>query len=76
MESGRKLVQRVVAVAIVSLLCLSVPWYFPAGDGRPFVLGLPLWFIVSFSSYVAIAAIVVVTMPLIWDDGESSTDGD
>ncbi len=66
--SEKKGAQRSVAVAIGLLLCLSIPWYFPSGDGRPFVFGVPLWCAVAFSCYCAIAAIVVVAMPLIWDE--------
>ncbi len=60
--------------AIVGLLVLSVPWYFPAGDGRPFVFGVPLWCVVSFACYSAIAAIVVIAIPRLWDDTTGRDD--
>lgn len=59
---------------IVVLLVLSVPWYFPAGDGRPFVFGVPLWCLVSFACCTAIAAIVASRMSALWDDGDSQED--
>lgn len=59
---------RALGWTIVVLLCLSVPWYFPAGDGRPFVFGVPLWCVVSFACYVAIASIVALRLPRLWDE--------
>ena len=59
---------RPLAWVIVALLVLSVPWYFPAGDGSPFILGVPLWCFVSFSCCSAIAAIVVFALPALWDE--------
>ncbi len=55
---------------ILVLLVLSVPWYFPAGDGGPFIGGMPLWFLVSFACYSAIAGIVALRLPRFWDDGD------
>lgn len=68
-DADRRRTRRRTAVSIVALLVLSVPWYFPAGDGGPFIGGAPLWFLVSFACYTAIAAIVAVRLPAIWDDG-------
>ncbi len=59
---------RAVSWTITALLVLSVPWYFPAGDGSPFVFGVPLWCFVSFGCCTAIAAIVVAFLPLLWGD--------
>jgi len=59
---------RGLGAAIVLLLALSVPWYFPDGDGGPFVAGVPLWCVVSFACYCAIAAIVALWLPDLWDE--------
>lgn len=68
-KSDRRVGQsRLLAWTIVVLLILSVPWYFPAGDGSPFVFGVPLWCFVSFSCCSAIAAIVAVALPRLWDE--------
>ncbi len=64
---------RLLAWTIVALLVLSVPWYFPAGDGSPFILGVPLWCFVSFACCSAIAAIVAIALPRLWD--EVDTEG-
>jgi hypothetical protein len=54
------------ALLVGALLVLSVPWYFPAGDGSPFVFGFPLWALVSLGCYAAIAALVAWRLPRIW----------
>jgi hypothetical protein len=53
-----------------------VPWYFPAGDGRPFIYGVPLWCVVSLACYAAIAAIVAVLIPRLWDEGVAENTAD
>ena len=67
-EQSRPGTSRRLASLIVVLLVLSVPWYFPAGDGRPFVFSVPLWCFVSLGCYVAIAAIVAARLPRLWDE--------
>lgn len=62
---------RYLAWTIVGLLALSVPWYFPGGDGGPYLAGAPLWSVVSFACYAAIAAIVALLLPHLWDEGEA-----
>ena len=59
---------RVLPWVIVILLVFSVPWYFPAGDGGPFVWGVPLWCFVSFACCCAIALIVAIRLPALWDE--------
>ncbi len=66
--SERRAKSRRVGWAIVVLLVLSVPWYFPAGDGSPFVFGVPLWCFVSFGCCTGIASIVVAFLPVLWDE--------
>ena len=66
------------ALIVCVLLVLSVPWYFPAGDGAPFVLGFPLWGLVSLSCYAAIAVLVAWRLPRIWQSsgsGDTEDDG-
>ena len=67
-SSGTGGPSRALTAVIVALLVLSIPWYFPAGDGGPFILGVPLWCVVAFGCYCAIAAIVATLMPALWDE--------
>ena len=68
-EHPKSRVSRPLAWAILFLLALSIPWYHPAGSGAPFVWGIPLWGVVSFACYAAIAAIVAAAIPRLWDEG-------
>lgn len=61
---------------IVALLAASVPWYFPAGAGAATLAGVPLWCVVSFACYAAIAALVAAYLPDIWDDGAIASSND
>jgi len=63
------------ALLVCLLLALSVPWYFPAGAGAPFVFGFPLWAFVSLTCYAAIAALVAWRLPRIWGRGDAEEDG-
>ena len=78
--SGRGKAGRIATwVAYVVLLVLSVPWYFPAGSGRPILLGFPLWCFVSLACYVLVAALTVWRMDALWTDdlpGEDPTSSE
>jgi hypothetical protein len=50
------------------LLVFSVPWYFPAGNGEPLVLGFPLWCFVSLGCYIGLALLTVWRVDRLWDD--------
>lgn len=75
-DGGGKAGRIATWVAYVVLLVLSVPWYFPAGSGRPIVFGFPLWCFVSLACYVLVAALTVWRMDALWTDdlpGEDAT---
>jgi hypothetical protein len=64
--------ERLTVWLICLLLVFSVPWYFPAGSGRPLVFGFPLWCLVSLGCDAAIALLVVWRLPRLWDDGDAA----
>jgi hypothetical protein len=46
---------------------VSIPWYFPAGSGEPFVLGFPLWCFVSLCCYVGVALLTIWRIERLWE---------
>ena len=67
--------ERTTALLVALLLVFSVPWYFPSGDGAPFVLGFPLWAFVSLSCYAAVAALIAWRLPHIWGSAPGDDEG-
>jgi hypothetical protein len=55
-----------VWLAYLALFVLSVPWYFPAGTGEPFVLGFPLWCLVALACYLLIALLTAWRLDFLW----------
>jgi hypothetical protein len=63
-------------LAYVLLFALSIPWYFPAGSGRPLVLGFPLWCLVSLVCYVLVALLTVRRIERLWEEQEPGDGGE
>ena len=61
---------------LLTLLVLSIPWYFPSGSTGPIVAGFPLWCLVSLCCYVAVAAITVWRIEDLWraEEREEETE--
>lgn len=66
-ERSRSRAVRGTWVAYVLLFAFSVPWYFPAGSGEPFVLGFPLWCFVSLCCYVGVALLTIWRIDRLWE---------
>jgi hypothetical protein len=67
-EKTRSASVRRVWVLYALLLVLSVPWYFPVGNGEPLVFGFPLWCFVSLCCYVGVALLTIWRLDHLWED--------
>ena len=70
MSAGRRRVRN-TWLAYGALFVPSIPWYFPAGSGRPLVLGFPLWCLVSLACYVLIALLTIWRTEALWTAASS-----
>jgi hypothetical protein len=53
---------------LIGLLVFSVPWYWPDGVARPFLLGLPAWAFVSLAMSLLFAGVVAWMILRLWKD--------
>ncbi len=51
------------------LLVLSIPWYWPVGQGGTLLLGFPLWAVVSLGCYLGAAVFTVFAIGPLWRSG-------
>ena len=57
-EDNATVFPRWVPWALVGIVALSIPWYWPSGTVRPFVMGMPIW---AFLSLLCCGLFAVVT---------------
>lgn len=60
-------------IALVVIVLLMVPWYFPKGVVQPIIFGFPLWAFVSLLMAAAMSALISYILKNFWhieEDGE------
>jgi hypothetical protein len=55
-------------ILLPALLVFSIPWYWPDGLIRPFLLGLPLWVFASFFASFLFASVTAWLILRHWED--------
>lgn len=64
-------------IVYLLVLAASVPWYQSSGDIVRIWLGLPHWVVISYSAYLALAALIVFIASRYWPEppGDAGSDG-
>ncbi|WP_110670697.1 hypothetical protein [Salinicola halophilus] len=66
----------VVWIGFILLFALVTPWYFPSGDFRPLLWGVPYWAVIVLGASLALSLFITWVVATQWQTGADDDEGE